>query len=105
MEHEGEIMMLWVLNPVGIGIVLISLFISFILFRKLTSRKERILAIGTMTQNICLLVAFVTSIYFIGNLDDLNKFGSGLALSIYLVIIGTVVKIVCELIGRLKVTN
>ncbi|WP_226670452.1 hypothetical protein [Metabacillus litoralis] len=97
--------MLWLLNPIGIGIVLLSWFVSFILFRKLTSKKEKILAMGTMTQNMCFLVAFVSAFYFVGNLNDLEKFGHGLALSLFLVVIGTVVKIICELIGRLKVTN
>ncbi len=94
--------MLWLVNPLGILIVLLSLGLSVLIYRGYGTKKERVLSIGSLTRNINVIIAFAYPVYYLGYTNDVEFFGSGVALSLYLVVFGTFVDVVCKLLARYK---
>ncbi len=94
--------MLWLLNPIGILLVLLSLGVSILLYREVKDKKDRVNSIGSMTRNITYLIGFVYPFYYLGHMEDLELVGHGTALSLFLLIFGTAIHIICKLIIRFK---
>lgn len=83
-------------------IALASVIASFLFYSKLKSRKERTMSIGSMTQSLTLLVAFVMPIYYLRDLSDIEAVGHGISTSIIIVIYGAAINIFCKIIARFQ---
>lgn len=93
---------MWLLNPLAIILAIISYGVSFLLYKKLSSRKEKLNLIGSMTQSISLLIAFIMPVYYLQDLNDVSGVGHGLNTTLVLSILGILINIICKVIARFK---
>lgn len=92
--------MLFFLNPLGIILVVLCLVISYIIYRNVGSIESRILSIGNMTMLLTFLIGFAYPIYYLGDLSDIEVFGHNVALSLFMIVLGILINIICKLIAR-----
>jgi hypothetical protein len=93
---------MWLLNPLAIILAAMSYGVSFLLYKGSSSKKEQYLMIGTMTQSISLLIAFIMPMYYLRDLSDMNAFGHSLNTTLVLIILGISLNIICKLVVRFK---
>ncbi|MFD2214047.1 hypothetical protein [Metabacillus endolithicus] len=83
-------------------IAVASVVVSFLFYRGLRSKKEKILSIGSLTQSLSLLVAFILPIFYLMDISDIEALAHGISMTVNLVIYGTVINIFCKVIARFQ---
>lgn len=92
----------WILNPFGLILLAIIFFVAFYLTKKMENKKERLQHVGTFVQSGALFLAFLFPMFYLQEISNTDSFGHNLMLSIYLVLIGSFINIVCRIVSLVK---